>query len=209
MPFFYILTGPTFISLFSLLFYLFWLSSIVNYLNYYWMTIKVIYSVLSSWTIFVIWVINSDEQRQVLFWLCLYWQWLQVSLQRHDIGAQCGTTATNITAKTIIDFNAKVNQQKQQKSQKSLRQLVVVPSTADAFPDDLDGYDEPDPYKNHPAAFVPSKVQARRIPPYLNIFIHEHHITPTCKRWTWCPNSILFCARIWMKMRNTLTLTFE
>ena len=35
-----------------------------------------------------------------------------------------------------------------------------------------------DPYQNHPAAFVPSKVPARRIPPYLNIFIHKHHITP-------------------------------
>ena len=65
----------------SLFCYLFWLSSIVNYLSYYWMTIKVVYSVLSSWTIFVIWVINSDEQRQLLFRLCLYWQWLQVSLQ--------------------------------------------------------------------------------------------------------------------------------
>ena len=96
----------------------------------------------------------------------------------HDIGTQCGTTVTNITAKTIIDFNTKVNQQNQQKYQKPLRQLVVVPSTADGFQDDPDGYVEPDPYKNHRAAFVHSKVTARRIPPYLNIFIHEHHITP-------------------------------
>ena len=54
---------------------------------------------------------------------------------------------------------------------------MVVPNAADGFPDDLDGYVEPYPYKNHPAAFVPSKVPAR-IPPYMNILIHEHHITP-------------------------------
>ena len=98
-------------------------------------------------------------------------------LARDAIGNLYGATATSITAKNVIDFNAKVNQQNQQKSQKSLRQLVVVPSTADGFPDDLDGYVEPDPYKNDPVAFVSSKVPARRIP-YLNIFIHEHHITP-------------------------------
>ena len=106
--------------------------------------------------------------------------------KRHDIGAQCGATATNITAKIIIDsdirINAKVNQENQQKSPKSLRQLLVVPSTADGFPDDLDGYVEPDPYKNHPVAFVPSKLPARRIPPYMIIFIHEHHITPHMKK---------------------------
>ena len=95
--------------------------------------------------------------------------------KRHNIGTQCVTTATNKTAKIITDSNAKENQQK---SQKSLRQLVVVPSPADRFPDDLDGYVEPDLYKNHPASFVPSKVLSRRIPPYMNIFIHEHHITP-------------------------------
>ena len=55
---------------------------------------------------------------------------------------------------------------------------MVVPSTADGFPDDLDGYVKPNPYKNHPAAFVPNKVPASRIPPYINIFIHEHHIIP-------------------------------
>ena len=55
---------------------------------------------------------------------------------------------------------------------------MVVPNATDGFPDDLDGYVEPDPYKNYPAAFVPSKVPARRILPYINIFIHEHHITP-------------------------------
>ena len=61
------------------------------------------------------------------------------------------------TENNIIDFNVKVNQQK---SQKLLRQLLVVPSTADGFLDDLDGYVEPDPYKNHPTAFVPSKLPA-------------------------------------------------
>ena len=55
---------------------------------------------------------------------------------------------------------------------------MVVCNAADGFPDDLDDYIEPDPYKNHPAASVPSKVPARRITPYLNIFIHEDHITP-------------------------------
>ena len=55
---------------------------------------------------------------------------------------------------------------------------MVVSSTADGFPDDLDGYVESDHYKNHPAAFVLSKGPARRIPPYMNILIHEHHITP-------------------------------
>ena len=59
---------------------------------------------------------------------------------------------------------------------------MVVPSPTDGFPDDLDGYVEPDLYKNHPAAFVPSKVPTRRIPPYMNIFIHEHHITPYIKK---------------------------
>ena len=48
--------------------------------------------------------------------------------------------------------------------------------------DDLDGYVEPDLYKNHPAVFVPCKVPNRRTPPYMNIFIHEHHITPHMKK---------------------------
>ena len=59
---------------------------------------------------------------------------------------------------------------------------MVVLSPADGFPDDLDGYVEPDPYKNHPAAFVPNKVPTRRTSPYMNIFIHEHHITPYTKK---------------------------
>ena len=102
--------------------------------------------------------------------------------KRHDIGAQCGTTATNKTAKIITDTGirviAKVNQPK---SQKSLRQLVVVPHPGDGFPDDLDGYLEPDPYKNHLAAFVPSKVLTRRTPPNMNILIHKHHLTSHMK----------------------------
>ena len=59
---------------------------------------------------------------------------------------------------------------------------MVVSSTADGFPDDLDGYVEPDHYKNHPSAFVPSKVPVRRIPPFMNILIHEHHITPHMRK---------------------------
>ena len=31
---------------------------------------------------------------------------------------------------------------------------MVVPNTADWFPADLDGYVEPDHYKNHPAAYL-------------------------------------------------------
>ena len=63
------------------------------------------------------------------------WAW-----KRHGIGAQCGATPKYKTAKIITDSDAKVNQQNQPKSQKPLRQLVVVP-------DNLDGYVEPDPYK--------------------------------------------------------------
>ena len=41
-----------------------------------------------------------------------------------------GATATNITAKIIIDNPSKENQQK---SQKLIRQLVVVPNATDGF----------------------------------------------------------------------------
>ena len=106
--------------------------------------------------------------------------------KRHDIGTQCGATAINITAKTIKDNQVKDNQQNQQNSQKNLRQLEVVPSTADGFPDDLEGYVEPDPCQNQPAAFVPSTVPKWRTPPFMNIYIcvpgctaPQHHITPT------------------------------
>ena len=70
------------------------------------------------------------------------------------------------TAEIIVDTGIKINQQK---SQKSLRQLEVVPNPPDGFPDDLDGYFESDLYKNHPAAFVSSRVPNRRTPAYINI----------------------------------------
>ena len=50
------------------------------------------------------------------------------------------------------------------------RQLEVVPSPAEVCQNDPDGYQA--------AAFVPSKVPRWRSPPYLNILIPEHHITP-------------------------------
>ena len=59
---------------------------------------------------------------------------------------------------------------------------MVVSSTVDGFPDDLDSYVEPDHYKNHPAAFVSIKLPARRIPRYMNILIQEHHITPHMRK---------------------------
>ena len=90
--------------------------------------------------------------------------------KRHDIGAQCGATVANKTAKFITDIEIIANQQNQQKP---LKQLEVVPNPVDV---------EPDPYKGHPAAFVPSKAPKRRIPPFMNIRIQEHHITPICKR---------------------------
>ena len=49
-------------------------------------------------------------------------------------------------------------------------QLEVVPSPAEVCQNDPDGYQA--------AAFVPSKVPRWRSPPYLNILIPEHHITP-------------------------------
>ena len=62
------------------------------------------------------------------------------------------------------------NQPNQQNSQKFIRQLEVVPSPAEVCQNDPDGYQA--------AAFVPSKVPRWRRPPYLNILIPEHHITP-------------------------------
>ena len=82
------------------------------------------------------------------------------------------------TAKFNIDTNVSQNLPK---SPKSLKQLVVVSNTEDGFPDDPDGYVEPDHYKNHPA-FVPSKVPARRVPPFINLFIHEYYITPHIRK---------------------------
>ena len=83
--------------------------------------------------------------------------------KKHDIGTQCGITATNITAQKTKNFDANTNQKNQQNSQK--RHLEVVSSPADG-------------YQNQPAAFVPSKVPRWRTPPYLNILIPEYHITP-------------------------------
>ena len=57
----------------------------------------------------------------------------------------------------------------QQNQQKFIRQLQVVPSPAEVCQNDPVGYQ---------AAFVPSKVPRWRRPPYLNILIPEHHITP-------------------------------
>ena len=89
--------------------------------------------------------------------------------QRHDIGTQCGTTTTIIAAHTTENFDATNNRQNQQNSQKLLRQLEVVSSPATEGENHLDGY--------QPAAFVPSKVPRWRTPPFLNIWIPEHHIT--------------------------------
>ena len=54
---------------------------------------------------------------------------------------------------------------------------MVVTNLADDLQNDLDGK-VPDPYKHHPAAFVPSKVPRWRTPPHMNILTQEHHITP-------------------------------
>ena len=100
--------------------------------------------------------------------------------EEHNIGTQCGATATNTATETVEHFDAtniqKKNQQNlqnqpnQQNSQKFIRQLEVVPSPAEVCQNDPDGYQA--------AAFVPSKVPRWRRPPYLNILIPEHHITP-------------------------------
>ena len=93
--------------------------------------------------------------------------------EEHDIGTQCGATATNTATETVGNFDAtdnQLNQQNQQNSQKLIRQLEVVPSPAEVCQNDPDGYQA--------AAFVPSKLPRWRRPPYLNILIPEHHITP-------------------------------
>ena len=93
--------------------------------------------------------------------------------ERHDIGTQCRATATNTATKTVenIDaINIQQNKQNQQNSQKPSRQLEVVPGSAEVCQNDPDGYQA--------AAFVLSKVPRWRKPPYLNILIPEHHITP-------------------------------
>ena len=93
--------------------------------------------------------------------------------EEHDIGTQCGVTATNTATETVGNFDA-INiqqiQQNQQNSQKLIRQLEVVPSSAEVCQNDPVGYQA--------AAFLPSKVPRWRRPPYLNIFISDQYITP-------------------------------
>ena len=99
--------------------------------------------------------------------------------EEHNIGTQCGATTTNTATETVEHSDATniqknqpnlQNQPNQQNSQKFIRQLEVVPSLAEVCQNDPDGYQA--------AAFVPSKVPRWRRPPYLNILIPEHHITP-------------------------------
>ena len=95
--------------------------------------------------------------------------------EEHNIGTQCGATASNTATETVENFDAtniqqnQKNQPNQQNSQKLIRQVEVVPSPAEVCQNDPDGYQA--------AAFVPSKVPRWRRPPYLNILIPEHHIT--------------------------------
>ena len=67
--------------------------------------------------------------------------------KRHDIGTQCGATATNTATKTVENIDATNIQQNQQNSQKSLRQLEVVPSSAEVCQNG-----------NQPTTFVSSEV---------------------------------------------------
>ena len=69
--------------------------------------------------------------------------------KEHDIGTQCGATATNTATETIENFDATNIQQNlqnlkkqpnQQNSQKLIRQLEVVPSPAEVCQNDPDGY---------------------------------------------------------------------
>ena len=96
--------------------------------------------------------------------------------KEHNIGTQCGATATNTATETVEHFDATniqenmQNQPNQQNSKKFIRQLEVVPSPAEVCQNDPDGYQA--------AAFVHSKVPRWGRPPYLNIPIPEHHITP-------------------------------
>ena len=94
----------------------------------------------------------------------------------HDIGTQCGaTTADRSTSSTKV--NVTVIQQQQNLNTQS-KQLEVVPLGADGYPVELESYVEPDPFRGQPAALVPSKVPQRQTPPFINILVEEHHITP-------------------------------
>ena len=70
--------------------------------------------------------------------------------KRHDIGTQCGATAINTATKIVENIDATNIQQHQQNSQKLLRQLEIVFSSAEVYQNDPDDYQA--------AAFVPSKV---------------------------------------------------
>ena len=73
--------------------------------------------------------------------------------KEHNIGTQCGTTATNTATETVELFDATniqqnqqsqqnlQNQPNQQNSQKLIRQLEVVPSPAEVSQNDPDGED--------------------------------------------------------------------
>ena len=108
--------------------------------------------------------------------------------ERHDIGAQCGATATNIAAQTTENFDATNNQQNQQNSQKLLRQLEVVSSPA------AEGQNKPDGYQ--PAAFVPSKVPWWRTPPFLKILIQNTTSHLIWSRWMLWPSSTLYLIQL-------------
>ena len=59
--------------------------------------------------------------------------------EEHNIGAQCGATATNTATETVGNsdaINIQQNQQNQQNSQKLLRKLEVVPSPAEVCQND-------------------------------------------------------------------------
>ena len=90
--------------------------------------------------------------------------------EKHNIGTQCGATTTNTATEIVENFDATNIQQNQQNFQKPIRQLEVVSNPAEVCQNDPDGYQA--------AAFVPSKMPRWRSPPYLNILIPEHHITP-------------------------------
>ena len=90
--------------------------------------------------------------------------------EKHNIGTQCGASATNTATETVENFDVTNIQQNQQNSQKPIKQLEVVPNSTKVCQNDPDGYQA--------AAFVPSKAPRWRSPPYLNILIPEHHITP-------------------------------
>ena len=51
--------------------------------------------------------------------------------EKHDIGAKCGATDTNTATRTVENIDATNIQQNQQNSQKPIRQLEVVASSAE------------------------------------------------------------------------------